>query len=165
MDKKELGTIIHSVLKPLGFKKKGLVWTLTGEEISERLWLQKSCYGDLYYFYYNYIINSIQERPSETHTYVRYWEKGECLKTRKEIYAILNFENDMPSAERENRLVNFLTSHIVPNCGKITSNSQLKDLILERKWCSLRWTVVNFYNLPEIYRKACPKNLILEDYE
>lgn len=146
MDKKELGTIIHSVLKPLGFKKKGLVWTLTGEEISERIWLQKSCYGDFYYFHYDYVINAIQEYPSQTHVFVLTEDDQESYR---DLMTVLNMENDILDESRKRKLTDYLETYIVPKTGMIKTEQQLKEDLIRRKWAPISLKTIEYLHLPE----------------
>ena len=144
MDKKELGLIIHSVLAPLGFKKRGLSWTYYGKEINEKIWLQKSCYGDYYYFHYDYIINAMVKHPSEVHTYVDYSKDGHNYQVISEL---LNFENNLTDEERKEKLTEFLNTRILPVVGKIDTEEMLREELVKRENCPLRWDIAQHLQL------------------
>lgn len=66
MDKEQLFSIVTSTLKELGFKHwKPSVWRRAGTEISDRVYLQRSCYSNLYYYHYGYIINKLPIRSGD----------------------------------------------------------------------------------------------------
>lgn len=52
MDIKTFKNVINSILVPYGLKKTGTnAWIRKGDEISMKVYLQKSSFGCLYYFY------------------------------------------------------------------------------------------------------------------
>lgn len=60
MDIKTFKNVINSILVPYGFKKTGTnAWIRKGDEISMKVYLQKSSFGCLYYFYDYYILNKM----------------------------------------------------------------------------------------------------------
>ena len=65
MDNTTLKKTITDILVPLGFKKEGTnSWIRKAEEISMKVYLQKSSFSKLYYFNDYYIINKMHINSS-----------------------------------------------------------------------------------------------------
>ena len=60
MSKKEFIQWFNELLLPLGYKRKGNVWELSGKELLKVIDLQKSMYSSLYYVNYGYIITKLE---------------------------------------------------------------------------------------------------------
>lgn len=134
MDKKQLFSIVTSTLKELGFKHwKPSVWRRTGSEISDRVYLQRSCYSKLYYFHYGHIINNL---PSLSGTYCHSFGKID-MSSYKEIQKVLDLENDFSDEERERELKHLLIQ-IVPKKNPINTEKELKELIIKEQFATLK---------------------------
>lgn len=129
MDKKHLFSIVTSTLKELGFKHwKPSVWRRTGTEISDRVYLQRSCYSNLYYYHYGYIINNL---PTLSGTYCHTFGDID-LSLYKKIAKVLDLENDLSDGERERDLQDLLLQ-IVPATIPMNTEKELKDFLLKEQ--------------------------------
>ena len=129
MDKKQLFSIVTSTLKELGFKHwKPSVWRRTGTEISDRVYLQRSCFSHLYYYHYGYIINNL---PTLSGTYCHTFGDID-LSLYKKIAKVLDLENNLSDEERERELKQLLIQ-IVPKKNPINTEKELKDFLLKEQ--------------------------------
>ncbi len=129
MDKKQLFSIVTSTLKELGFKHwKPSVWRRTGTEISDRVYLQRSCYSNLYYYHYGYIINNF---PTLSGTYCHTFGDID-LSLYKKIAKVLDLENDLSDGERGHDLQDLLLQ-IVPATIPMNTEKELKDFLLKEQ--------------------------------
>jgi len=130
MDKKQLFSIVTSTLKELGFKHwKPSVWRRTGTEISDRVYLQRSCYSNLYYYHYGYIINKLPIRSGD---YSHSFGGKTDLLLYKKIAKVLDLENDLSDGERERDLQDLLLQ-IVPATIPMNTEKELKDFLLKEQ--------------------------------
>ena len=132
MDKKQLFSIVSSTLKELGFKHwKPSVWRRTGTEISDRVYLQRSCYSKLYYFDYGCIINNLplQSGGDNSHTYGKI---DIPLLIYKKIQKVLDLENNLSDEKRERELKQLLIQ-IIPKTNPINTEKELKDFLLKEQ--------------------------------
>ena len=135
MEKKQLYSIVTSTLKQIGFKHwKPSVWRRTGTEISDRVYLQRSCYGNIYYFHFGHIINKL---PSLSGTYCHSFGKID-MSNYKEIQKVLDLENNLSDEERERELIKLLLL-IVPEKNQINTERELKELIIKEQFATLKY--------------------------
>ena len=121
--------MVTSTLKELGFKHwKPSVWRRTGTEISDRVYLQRSCYSNLYYYHYGYIINNL---PTLSGTYCHTFGDID-LSLYKKIAKVLDLENDLSDGERERDLQDLLLQ-IVPATIPMNTEKELKDFLLKEQ--------------------------------
>ena len=128
MDKQEFINVINSILVPFGFKKERTnSWIRKGVAISTRVYLQRSLYGNLYYFRDYYVINNLKTKHKQDR---------ECITdTRFDddnlLYQMCNLENDVPDEVRETTLRSLITK-VFENHHFIETEDELKEMILKR---------------------------------
>ena len=86
MDKKNLVEIIDSELKPLGFKRKGIIWRAESDELIKEVDLQKSNFSNLYYLNFGFIIKGLELSHFKSHVSERFYGR-----TPQESLFIKNF--------------------------------------------------------------------------
>jgi len=128
MEKKELASILNTVLSPIGFKKKGDYWTINGDEITKMVNLQKSKFTNSFYINYGYILKSIPLNNLMMHVFKGF---GSIDKTEQQLITrLLDLENNIPEIERENELKKILLEILVSNIQEVNTE---EDILRELK--------------------------------
>ena len=130
MDIRTFKKIINDILVPYGFKKTGTnSWIRKGDEISTKVYLQKSSYSCLYYFDYYYVINNMltdRKGYNETIADINYSDF-------KLLHKMCDLEYDVSDEERTKTLQNIINQDL--SCHKfIETEVELKEMIIKRDW-------------------------------
>ncbi len=129
MDKQNLVKLLHSILVPKGFTRKGNNWTFDNDELGKKVNLQKSNYGNQYYINYGYIINGLQLTTTE-HVSCRL---GATSKTeQKYITDLLDLTTDIPPDLRLYDLENYIIKDVILPMQMINNEQDLLVFILSR---------------------------------
>ena len=130
MDKIKLISIIDEILTPLGFhKQRTNSWIRKGKEVSTKVHLQKSLYGNLYYFRVYYVLNKLHLIKSDV--------KNECFadvdfSDDKLLYKMCDLESDVSDDERE-RVLRRIVDNDMSNHRYIETEKELKEMIITKK--------------------------------
>ena len=90
--------------------------------------MQRSSYGQFYYFRYGCIINKL---PLQSGTFFHTFGKIDIsTPTYQEIQKILDLENNLSDEERET-LLNYYLKKIVPKVNPIETEKDLKDYLIK----------------------------------
>lgn len=127
MDKKEFLSFINSVLKPFHFKKNGMKWRLDLGEIVEQITIQKSVYGNLYYFHYGYFIKSISTQTGYWHVPI-VWTNSELHY--KSLGNLLDMENNIDEETRLTEIREIVMRILTNHSNKIKTEIELKNFLL-----------------------------------
>lgn len=92
MEIKDLIDLIHSELKPLGYKKKGRKWSIETEELVKDVSIQKSNFSKFYYINYGFIIKKLDLGNFYHHYASRLG--GITQEENRFVQTFLDFEND-----------------------------------------------------------------------
>ena len=131
MEKEVFEKIINDSLKSFGFKKQGVrKWIRTGNDISLKVFLQKSQFGIVYYLHDDYVLNKMQVHSSND---------KECpgdivYSDYKLLNKMCNLENDVPDSVRE-ATIKTLLKDAFENHQYIETEEELKKMILRRLPC------------------------------
>ena len=129
MDNTILKKTITDILAPFGFKKKGTnSWIRKAEEISMKVYLQKSSFSKLYYFNDYYIINKMQTNSSG---------ENECFGDIKYgDYKLLSKMCDLESNDTDDERIKILRDLIskdFSNHRYIETEKELKERLINSK--------------------------------
>ena len=128
MDKEVFISIINNTLMSFGFRKQGTrQWIRKGEDISLKVYLQKSQFGVFYYLHDYYVINKMQVKSS--------YEKecpGDIVYSDAILLAkMCDLENDVPDSIRDTTIETLL-KEAFENHYFIETEEELKEMILRR---------------------------------
>lgn len=130
MEKRELVKILNEVFVPLGFKKKEDNWIINGDEIIKMVNLQKSKFSNSFYINYGYILKSIPLNGLTMHIFKGF---GSIDKTEQQrIVALLNLENDVSKADREEELKKYLFEKLVLDINKVNTEEDVLNELKQR---------------------------------
>lgn len=130
MDKIKLISIIDEILTPLGFhKQRTNSWIRKGKEVLTKVHLQRSLYGNLYYFRVYYVLNKLHLIKSDV--------KNECFadvdfSDDKLLYKMCDLESDVSDDERE-RVLRRIVDNDMSNHRYIETEKELKEMIITKK--------------------------------
>ena len=131
MEKEAFEKIINNSFKSFGFKKQGVrKWIRTGDDISLKVYLQKSQFGVFYYLRDYYVLNKMQVHSSND---------KECpgdivYSDEKLLNKMCDLENDVPDSVRETS-IKALLKEAFENHHYIETEQELKEMILRRLPC------------------------------
>jgi len=149
MEKNGIINLISEVLTPTGFKKKGIYWVLTSQELTKTVDLQKSQFGNYYYINYGYIINALPVTLSKRHIYKRITSLDNDERTR--IDELLNLDKNIPDEIRTQELKNVLIKKLLHPMSIINTEADLLDMINKMSQGELNGVfldVKKYFNLP-----------------
>jgi hypothetical protein len=139
--------IINDTLKSFGFRKQGVRrWIRTGNDISLKVYLQKSQYGAFYYLRDYYVLNKMQ---------VHFSNDKECpgdivYSDEKILNMMCDLENDVPDSVRETS-IKALLKEAFENHQYIETEEELKKMILRRLPCVFK-AIMDYLGIaPELY--------------
>jgi hypothetical protein len=135
MDNVKLKKEINNILSKYGFKKKGNRWTRNGEKISEKVVLQKSLYGNYYYFRYYYVINNLPLEDDEGHVLTSIGVSEQKYKLLSEAFDLENALDDEQRIEIMNKV---LSESILSKDNPIDSEEKMKAFLMEENLPVLR---------------------------
>jgi hypothetical protein len=127
MDNTTLKKTITDILVPLGFKKEGTnSWIRKAEEISMKVYLQKSSFSKLYYFNDYYIINKMHINSSG---------ENECFgdikySDYKLLSKMCDLESNISDDERVKILRNLISKDF-SNHRYIETEKELKEMLIK----------------------------------
>ena len=88
MDNKELIKLFNKHVSAIGFKKtRNNVWYRKGDYVTECIYLQKSMFGNLYYFRYGYVINELELEKGYYYHYALTWKADEMQHIHDNLVA------------------------------------------------------------------------------
>lgn len=120
--------VINDSLVPFGYKKQRTnSWIRKGKTISTKVYLQRSLYGNLYYFHVYYVINNLKT----THKEDKECFSGIDYVDEKLLYKMCDLDYDVSDDAREATLKSLLT-RMFENHHYIETEEELKKLILEK---------------------------------
>ena len=134
MDNKELIKLFNKHVSAVGFKKtRNNVWYRKGEYVTECIYLQKSMYGNLYYFRYGYVINELELEKGDRYHYGRrtpFSSKEDTL-----INSLLNLEKEINDQDRDLQLDKLLQDSLSLDTLHVPkSKNELIDYIITSPW-------------------------------
>ena len=120
--------IINDTLKSFGFRKQGVRrWIRKGNDISLKVYLQKSQYGDFYYLRDYYVLNKMQVKSSNDKEC-----PGDIVYSDEELLnKMCDLENDVPDSVRETS-IKALLKEAFENHQYIETEEELREMILKR---------------------------------
>ena len=120
--------IINDTLKSFGFRKQGVRrWIRTGNDISLKVYLQKSQYGAFYYLRDYYVLNKMQVKSSNDKEC-----PGDIVYSDEELLnKMCDLENDVPDQVRETS-IRALLKDAFENHQYIETEEELREMILKR---------------------------------
>lgn len=119
--------IIGDTLESIGFKAKGNVWIREGKEVSERVALQKSLYGRVYYFRPSYILNDLE--VTNRYNGHALMATGLSSVEFRQLESYCNLENDKTDTEVEEQLPFLLKKAF--SGKRIESKQAFKDYLIK----------------------------------
>lgn len=156
MEKEVFVKIINDTLKSFGFRKQGVRrWIRKGNDISLKVYLQKSQYGAFYYLRDYYVLNKMQ---------VHFSNDKECpgdivYSDENLLNMMCDLENDVPDSVRETS-IKALLKEAFENHQYIETEEELKKMILSRLPCVFK-AVMDYLGIdPETYNDMLEKERI-----
>jgi hypothetical protein len=131
MNKKEFISVLDEKLREIGFTRKRNTWTLKGNEISKKVFLQKSKYGNLYYLNFGFIIEGLQLDPFELHVHNVFSSIDD--NENEFIKNILDFDNETKLYNIENELINTVEKNLLEHLSSVNTIDELKHYLKERE--------------------------------
>lgn len=128
MDNITLKIITNNLLVPFGFNKNGSnTWIRKAEEISMKVYLQKSSFSNSYYFHAYYVVNNMQTKnPGENECFA-----GVNYSDYKLLLKMCDLEYDIPDDEREKGLRDLINKDF-SNHHFIETEKELKEMIVKK---------------------------------
>ncbi|REA63130.1 hypothetical protein DSL64_05805 [Dyadobacter luteus] len=124
---KELIDLIHSELKPLGYKKKDRKWSIETEELVKGVDIQRSNFSKLYYINYGFIIKGLD--LGDWYHHYSYRLSSITSEENQFVKTFLDFEN------QENtdvvRFTEILRKNMIAELNSINTIMDLRGHILE----------------------------------
>lgn len=130
MEKKVFVQLINNSLISFGFRKQGTrKWIRMGDEVSLKVCLQKSQFGDFYYLRDYYVLNKMQVNSSND---------NECpgdivYSDEKLLNKMCDLENDVTDNVREISIKKLLKEAFEDH-HYIKTERELREMILKRLW-------------------------------
>lgn len=110
MDNKELIKLFNKHVSVIGFKKtRNNVWYRKGEYVTEGVYLQKSMFGNHYYFRYGYVINELDLDGYFCHID---YKPAFLLREYSLIEKLFNLEVDISDIDRDLQLKKIIKSNL-----------------------------------------------------
>lgn len=128
MDSSKLKKTINDILSEYGFKKKGNRWIRKGEEISEKAVLQKSSFGNYYYFRYYYNINNLSLDDNEGHVLASI---GVSEQEYKSFLQALDLENVLDDEQRREAIKQIFSESVLCKTNMIDSEEKLRAFLVQ----------------------------------
>ena len=120
---------INEILVPFGFNKNGSnTWIRKAEEISVKVYLQKSSFSNSYYFHTYYVVNNMQAENSadnECFAGINYSDYRLLLK-------MCDLECDIPDDER-GKVLRDLINKDFSNYHFIETEKELKEMLVNKE--------------------------------
>ena len=151
MDKEVFISIINKTLMSFGFRKQGTRrWIRKGDDISLKVYLQKSQFGVFYYLRDYYVINKMQVKSSHDKEC-----PGDIAYSDEKLLAkMCDLENDVPDSIRENT-IEVLLKEAFENHYYIETEEELKEMILRRLPFVFKGIRDYLGISPELYDSLC----------
>ena len=148
MDNKELIKLFNKHVSAIGFKKtRNNVWYRKGDYVTECIYLQKSMFGNLYYFRYGYVINELELEKGYYYHYGR--RTPFSIKEDSLINSLLNLENEMSDQDRDKQIKQVLHESLLLDTLQVPrSKDELINYIVSspcpvngelRNYLHIRW--------------------------
>lgn len=151
MEKKVFVQLINNSLISFGFKKQGTrKWIRMGDEVSLKVCLQKSQFGDFYYLRDYYVLNKMQVNSSND---------NECpgdivYSDEKLLNKMCDLENDVTDNVREISIKKLLKEAFEDH-HYIKTEEELKEMIFRRLPFVFQ-SIKNYLGIsPELYESLC----------
>ncbi len=129
MNKKEFIQWFNELLLPLGYKRKGNVWELSGKELLKVIDLQKSMYSSLYYVNYGYIITKLELDGLLSH--VNFRLHGKDRQEGDYIMELFDLDSGLDEHRRKEGVKEVL-SGIIFQMEKINTESELLEYVIKK---------------------------------
>ncbi len=128
MEKGVFEKLVNDIFISFGFRKQGVRrWIRKGNDISLKVYLQKSQYGDFYYLRDYYVLNKMQVKSSNDKEC-----PGDIVYSDEELLnKMCDLENDVPDQVRETS-IRALLKDAFENHHYIETEQELKGMILRR---------------------------------
>lgn len=149
MDRKQLIIILDELFKENNFKKRGTIrWELSNESIIKMIMLQKSYYGNYYYYYlnYGYILKNLELDRTEMHIFNCFGSSHKNENNR--IKQLLDLETDIDDETRKKELINFIKIYILKEFNNIEDENDILEELKKRKRNNITFNVLKYFNLP-----------------
>ena len=151
MEKKVFVQLINNSLISFGFRKQGTrKWIRMGDEVSLKVCLQKSQFGDFYYLRDYYVLNKMQVNSSND---------NECpgdivYSDEKLLNKMCDLENDVTDNVREISIKKLLKEAFEDH-HYIKTEEELKEMIFRRLPFVFQ-SIKNYLGIsPELYESLC----------
>ena len=133
MDIKTFKNVINDILVPYGYKKKGTnSWIRKGDEISMKVYLQKSSFSCRYYFHCYYVINNMpKELKGKNETWSNETWSNMNYSDYKLLFNMCDLENGIPDEERTKELQDILNKDFSRH-KYIETEKDLKEMLIKR---------------------------------
>lgn len=142
---------IQCLLKPLGFKKKKLLWWRERGEITQVVGLEKMTYGAPHYnFIYGLIIDrfKFQHIPNIAFNGLNIdWNIGRAIgimEEKKRLFSALRMDNPMPAIDRENAIKELVTKYVLPTFESTDTIDKLRTVLMDKKNILSRVDMITF---------------------
>lgn len=128
MDIETFKEVINDILVPYGYKKQRTnSWIRKGDEISMKVYLQKSSFSCRYYFHCYYVINNMPKElkgKNETWSNMNYSDY-------KLLFNMCDLENEISDEERTKALQDILNKDFSRH-KYIETEKDLKEMLIKR---------------------------------
>lgn len=146
MEKKNLVNTLDRIFLPAGFKRKGNSWVDNKGEIVKIANLQKSNFGNSFYFNYGFNLKGLPSAGTMMHIQSRVSPKESAFG--KSIDQLLDLENSISDSDREELLTNVIQRDVISYFQSINTEEQIKeDLINRPNLNSVPYKVREYFNL------------------
>lgn len=146
MDKKQLLNVVHSILLPLGYKRKNSKWQLVGAVVTKGVDLQRSSFGNRYYLNYGVDINDVKD---DNFSYHLFFQLGSGDKEiQKEIMDLLLLDNNIEDNYRRDKLTFYIKEIMLKKLSELNTHEDIVADINSRYFLSIIPRVVlDFYEI------------------
>lgn len=124
MDKRDLQEMLNEKLYPLGFKRKGNLWTAKTEQLTKQVDLQRSNFSPRYYINYRFIIHEL-DLDAHSHVFGRMGSKNESDNSF--IQDFLDLENE--NLKDKARFLSLLEHSVLKHMKEVNATVDLRYYI------------------------------------
>lgn len=121
MENNDFKKIIDSLLRPIGFKKKGNFWRMETDELEKVVYLQKSNFSNQYYINYGFNLKNLNFDIVLMHIGNRLHQSG-----------AFDLENGIGFQEREKQLKQIIKEELIPILERINKENDILAFIEAR---------------------------------
>jgi len=133
-ENKALQSVLAPLMKAHGYRKSGATWHGVSSAFIRVLNIQGSQFGKYFFINLGIFIRALGEnpKPKEYDCHVRQRLSG-LVSDGGDVFAVLDFQNDMPWGEREQALRNLVQDHALPWLEKKSDIEEIRNYLTREK--------------------------------